>query len=55
MFGDEGFTFKNSRVPQLFNKFCTPCQRQLEFVNHLVAACKSGNVWIRIAKKALVY
>lgn len=47
--GDDGFTWKISGVPFLFNKFDTACHTQLEFVNHLVAACKSGNVWIRIA------
>ncbi len=33
----------------MFNEFDIPCQRESEFVNHLVAAFKSGNDWIRIA------
>jgi hypothetical protein len=33
----------------MFNIFDTPCQSESEFVNHLVAASKSGNDWIRIA------
>ncbi len=37
------------RLAFLLNKFDTPCQSESEFVNHLVAAFKSGNDWIRIA------
>jgi hypothetical protein len=48
--GDDGFIWKISGVPFIFNKLDTPCHRRLEFVNHLMAACKSGNVWIRIAQ-----
>ena len=44
-----GFTFEIRRLVKIFNKLDTPCQRESEFVNHLVAASKSGNDWIRIA------
>lgn len=45
-----GFTFEIRRLLKIFNKLDTPCQRESEFVNHLVAASKSGNDWIRIAQ-----
>jgi hypothetical protein len=43
------FTFEIRRLLKIFNIFDTPCQSESEFVNHLMAASKSGNDWIRIA------
>jgi hypothetical protein len=31
---------------KIFNKYDTPCQGESEFVNHLMAASKSGKSWI---------
>ncbi len=37
----QGFSLENREMEKLFNKFDTPCQSELEFVNHFVAASKS--------------
>jgi hypothetical protein len=37
---------KNSGMGKIFNKFDTSCQDESEFVNHSMAASKSGNSWI---------
>ena len=44
-----GFTFEIRELLKIFNNLDTACQSESEFVNHLVAASKSGNDWIRIA------
>jgi hypothetical protein len=44
-----GFTFEIRRLLKIFNMLDTPCQSESEFVNHLMAASKSGNDWIRNA------
>jgi hypothetical protein len=36
-------------MEKLFNKLDTPCQVESEFVNHYMAAFKSGSGWIGIA------
>jgi len=46
---EDGFILKIREVLKIFNKSVKPCQRESEFVNHFVAASKSGNDWIRIA------
>ena len=37
---------KNSGLGKYFNKFDTSCHDESEFVNHSMAASKSGNSWI---------
>jgi hypothetical protein len=32
-------------LEKIFNNFDTSCQDESEFVNHLMAASKSGNSW----------
>jgi len=39
------FPLENREMEKLFNKFDTPCQSELEFVNHFVAAFKSRSVF----------
>ncbi|VTZ61812.1 conserved hypothetical protein [Sinorhizobium medicae] len=43
------FMFGIRGLLKIFNNLDTPCQSESEFVNHLMAASKSGNDWIRIA------
>jgi hypothetical protein len=39
------FPLENIEMENLFNKFDTPCQSELEFVNHFVAASKSRSLF----------
>jgi hypothetical protein len=39
------FSLENSEMEKLFNKFDTPCQSELEFVNHFMAASKSRSLF----------
>ena len=39
------FLLENREMEKIFNKFDTPCQSELEFVNHFVAASKSRSVF----------
>jgi hypothetical protein len=39
------FPLENREMEKLFNKFDTPCQSELEFVNHFVAASKSRSLF----------
>jgi hypothetical protein len=44
--GIKGFTLEIRWLSKLFNKVDTSCQMESEFVNHLMAASKSGRSWI---------
>lgn len=44
-----GFLMKISGLPKKINIILTSCQSESEFVNHLLAASKSVNDWIRSA------
>jgi hypothetical protein len=44
---------ENSAMEKIFNKFDTPCQSESEFVNHCMAASKSGSDLIGIALQGL--
>jgi len=42
-------SLENSAMEKLFNKFDTTCQSESEFVNHSMAASKSGSDLFGIA------